>query len=323
MTSPDGLVVRPVRWVDDVVDAGDLADVTRLYREYELDRIGSVDSEPAGLAAAYAWPQVLRDETALVYDGDEAVASVWVKAEEPTHDVFVDLAVAPGGHERERLESAVRHGIGAGRRHAERHPESSWTLRITVWSGDAVAAEVVEAHGLTPSRRFYRMRIDADSPAIPATAPPLPPGVELVVRDEVETRRTMWAVDNESFLDHYNFAPSEYDDWWAEWEADALRDPSGWWLLTVDGDPAAICILDETRAEQNDGYVSILGVRKPYRGRGLATLLLQRAFVRERDRGRAGIQLSVDAENTTGAVGLYERVGMRPTQVLQGYSRAL
>lgn len=47
------------------------------------------------------------------------------------------------------------------------------------------------------------------------------------------------------------------------------------------------------------------------------------AFVRERDRGRAGIQLSVDAENTTGAVGLYERVGMRPTQVLQGYSCAL
>lgn len=206
MTSPDGLVVRPVRWVDDVVDADDLAAVTRLYREYELDRIGSVDSEPAGLAAAYAWPQVLRDETALVYDGDEAVASVWVKAEEPTHDVFVDLAVAPGDHERERLESAVRHGIAAGRRHAERHPESSWTLRITVWNGDAVAAEVVEAHGLTPSRRFYRMRIDADSPAIPATAPPLPPGVELVVRDDEETRRTMWAVDNESFLDHYNFA---------------------------------------------------------------------------------------------------------------------
>lgn len=323
MTSPDGLVVRPVRWGDDVVDADDLAAVTRLYREYELDRIGSVDSEPAGLAAAYAWPQVLRDETVLLLDSEVAVGSVWVKAEDPTHDVFVDIAVLPGDGERSRLELAVRHGIAAGRRHAERNPGRGWTLRTSAWSSDAVAAEVVEAQGLAPSRRFYRMRIDATSPAIPETAPALPDGVELVVRDDDETRRTMWAVDNDAFLDHYNFAPSEYDDWWAEWEADAQRDPSGWWLLTVDGDPAAICILDETRAEQNDGYVSILGVRKPYRGRGLATLLLQRAFVRERDRGRAGIQLSVDAENTTGAVGLYERVGMRPTQVLQGYSREL
>lgn len=323
MTSADGLVVRPVRWVDDVVDAEDLAHVQRLYELFEGDRIGRWDSGPADIEAALALPHTSRDDTVLILDGAEVVGCVWVKPTPDPPDVFADLAVVPGAGERPRLERAVQHAVDAARRHAAANDDRSWTLRTSAWTTDPVLAQVIEAHGLAPSRRFYRMRIASDSTDIPATAPSLPEGVELVVRDDEETRRAMWSVDNDAFLDHYNFAPSTYDDWWGEFSAGGTRDPDGWWLLTVDGDPAAICILDESRAEQNDGYVSILGVRRPYRGRGLATLLLQRAFVRERDRGRAGIQLAVDAENTAGAVGLYERVGMRPTNVLQGYSLPL
>ena len=70
-----------------------------------------------------------------------------------------------------------------------------------------------------------------------------------------------------------------------------------------------------------EGYVGVLGVLKPFRGRGLAQLLLRRAFVHYRDLGRRATLLSVDASNATGAVALYERVGMTPVLVMEAYER--
>jgi ribosomal protein S18 acetylase RimI-like enzyme len=177
-------------------------------------------------------------------------------------------------------------------------------------------------HGLEPVRRFYRMRIESDSPEIPELMPQLPDGVEIVVRDDEETRRRIWALDMASFSDHYNFTPTPYDDWWSHFQG-GTRDPEGWWLLTVDGEDAALCLLAEARAELGEGYVSVLGVKEEFRGRGLGSLLLRRAFVRYRDMGRTATLLGVDAENTTGAVGVYEAVGMRAAHTMQGWALGL
>jgi ribosomal protein S18 acetylase RimI-like enzyme len=57
--------------------------------------------------------------------------------------------------------------------------------------------------------------------------------------------------------------------------------------------------------------VGTLGVRREWRRQGLGAALLQRAFVALYDRGLSTIGLGVDAENPTGALGLYERAGMR------------
>ena len=51
--------------------------------------------------------------------------------------------------------------------------------------------------------------------------------------------------------------------------------------------------------------------------------LLRRAFVHYRDLGRTAIALGVDATNTTGAVALYEKVGMRPALVFEVYEHDL
>jgi ribosomal protein S18 acetylase RimI-like enzyme len=57
--------------------------------------------------------------------------------------------------------------------------------------------------------------------------------------------------------------------------------------------------------------VGTLSVRREWRRRGLGVSLLQRAFAALYDRGLPTIGLGVDAENPTGALGLYERAGMR------------
>jgi ribosomal protein S18 acetylase RimI-like enzyme len=56
--------------------------------------------------------------------------------------------------------------------------------------------------------------------------------------------------------------------------------------------------------------VGSLAVRRPWRRRGLGEALLRDAFLRFAERGKRSAGLGVDAENTTGAVALYERVGM-------------
>ncbi|GMA31460.1 GNAT family N-acetyltransferase [Litorihabitans aurantiacus] len=62
------------------------------------------------------------------------------------------------------------------------------------------------------------------------------------------------------------------------------------------------------------GYTDLLGVRKEWRGRRVATALLGAAM---RAYAASGIQyagLGVDTDNPTGAFGLYERLGYEATR---------
>jgi ribosomal protein S18 acetylase RimI-like enzyme len=54
-----------------------------------------------------------------------------------------------------------------------------------------------------------------------------------------------------------------------------------------------------------------IGTLRAFRGRGLARLLLQTAFAEFGRRGQLTVSLGVDADNPTGAVALYESVGMQ------------
>lgn len=321
MSTDNGVVVRPLRWDGTTPHPDDLAAVQHLYRVFETSLLGAVDSGDAGLARFLSMSTIDHDATVLVMDGDAPVGVVTVMVDRTTQDVYADYAIDLAAGDVRPL--CLDHAASAAQRIAAAEPEPGWTLRITTWEQDAASTPLLAQHGLLPVRRFYRMRIDLDSAEIPESAPVLPDGVELVVGDDDEARRVIWSVDNETFLDHWNFAPMTYEEWTEHFPRDGKHDPQGWWLLRVDGEPAGFAILDETQAAANCGYVSVLGVRRPYRGRGLATLLLQRAFVRYRDLGRVAVELGVDAESLTGAVDLYERVGMRPVRVMQGWAREL
>ena len=110
-----------------------------------------------------------------------------------------------------------------------------------------------------------------------------------------DERRRLYAVQQESFADHWNHTPRSYDECLEHLDGKGGDDPDGWWLLEVDGVPAAVCLLDESRADLGDGYVRTLGVAREFRGRGLAQLLLSARSLYYRERGRAGVQLGVDS----------------------------
>jgi mycothiol synthase len=85
-------------------------------------------------------------------------------------------------------------------------------------------------------------------------------------------------------------------------------DPS-LWFLAMDGDEIAGLILGKTLA--GGGWVDVVGVRRPWRNRGLGLALLRHAFTTYHRRGVRKVALSVDAESITGAPRLYGRAGMR------------
>jgi ribosomal protein S18 acetylase RimI-like enzyme len=58
-----------------------------------------------------------------------------------------------------------------------------------------------------------------------------------------------------------------------------------------------------------EGYTDLLGVRRDYRGRGIARALLADAMRRFAAAGLDKASLDVDSENPTGALSLYIRMG--------------
>ena len=79
----------------------------------------------------------------------------------------------------------------------------------------------------------------------------------------------------------------------------------------------------ELIAPNDDLVYRPLAVREPWRGQGLGRALLLTAFGAFHRRGQTGAALSVDTANVTGAVRLYEGVGMHATRRLDTYERPL
>ena len=170
------LHVRPLRRdADDQVLPADLDAMVELFAAFESARLGYVETTRAEVLAAMAVPRFSREETVLLLDGEgeRVVGAVFVMTRPDGKDVYTDNAVRLGAEERRLLEACTHHAVAAARRIAAADGREGWTLRTGCASGDDVSAEVLTSRGLTEVRRFYRMRIPADSPAIPAVRPPL------------------------------------------------------------------------------------------------------------------------------------------------------
>lgn len=312
----------PPHWELRRASPDDADAVVDLVQRCDVAATGEPDSGRDEIAGMLASPNCDRDATVVALDGERAVLLVWIErddsARETWIDVYVDPDAAPDAVACSR--AALDHGLRAARSHLAHAGGEGWTARTGCFGTDAVLVAAVEQAGFARVRRFWRMRVDLAATTLPDEQP-LPAGVTVrVVRDDAG-RRALHRVVQDSFQDHWNHNDRDYDAWLASLAAMGSDDPDGWWLLEVDGTPAAACLLDESRADLGDGYVRTLGVLRPFRGRGLAQLLLIRAFRHYRDRGRAGVLLAVDSDSPTGAQHLYEKVGMRAVRVIDAWAR--
>ena len=122
--------------------------------------------------------------------------------------------------------------------------------------------------------------------------------------------RTVHQVVEEAFNEWPDRTPNAFEDW----EAEVVRRPGfePWHLRVVTDRSGEVVGVGWVLPSRDSGYVMSLAVRKDQRGRGLARALLVDCFEVSRGAGMARAELSTDSR--TGALGLYERVGMEITQ---------
>jgi mycothiol synthase len=265
---------------------------------------------------------------ALTPDG-QAAAIGWVFAPKEAQDFYIAFlwgCIHPA-HRRRGLGEFILTWMEVRGRQilAERPTNLPHHLRMFIpdFLKDRIA--LFEKHGFTPIRYSYRMRRDLSQP-IPEV--PLPPGLRLEPwRQDLDDMARM--ASNEAFQDHWGALPTSPETWRLWFTGHAYFRPALSFMVLTDQDPNPVAgfTVNQIKESANqlsglqEGWIQDLGVRRPWRKQGVASALLcasMRAF-RQARLDYAG--LGVDAENTTGAVRLYERLGFVQVQRHITYSK--
>jgi mycothiol synthase len=182
-------------------------------------------------------------------------------------------------------------------------------LRVYIINGmsaaDKAAREIHESEGYKLIRHHWMM--EANLTEAPKVIP-FPTGVELRPFVKEAQEYLVFQAEDEAFRDHWGHVPGNFNNWKLRKIEREEFDPA-LWHIAWDGDQ--IAGYAQTRYRNGIGWVGNLGVRRPWRKRGLGEALLLHAFNEFYKRGMQTIGLGVDASNPTGATRLYQKVGMQ------------
>ena len=220
----------------------------------------------------------------------------------------------PGGRPRQQAggEAALN---ASGHAPAGRRVIAEGWVNARADAGPAFA----RSRGYTPSRTFWRMSIDLGEEA--PDPPRWPEGIFVRTFEPDRDARATWQAVGEAFADHWGHTPVGFEEWSKRFGGE-LFDPS-LWFLAIDRDSDEIAGMALCSRYLDLGWVGSLGVRRPWRGRGLGEALLRQAFGAFHADGRRAVALGVDAESLTGATRLYERAGMHVDRVHELWTRTL
>jgi mycothiol synthase len=262
------------------------------------------------LRARWTAPGVDRDlDFAVVEAPDgELCGFLSVEAERPFTEVFALGIVAPAFHGRGLGAAIVSETERRARRfEALAAPGARMLIHAGALADEPRVSALLSSRGYREVRRFELRRVDFEG------EPPLPADVEgITVRGfRPEEARQLYEAHVEAFADHWGEGEETYEDFRHHHFDSPDYDP-GLWFVAWDGDELAgyVGAHDKSREDSSRGYIALIGVRRPFRRRGLGEALLLHAFGALHARGRLGVDLHVDADSLTGATGLYAKVGM-------------
>jgi mycothiol synthase len=173
-------------------------------------------------------------------------------------------------------------------------------------------------------RCSHHMLIEMDA-LVPE--PVFPEGITLRSYNAETDAAAVYRAVEDSFRDHFGFVEQPLEEGLKRfrhfWE-DESSDPT-LMFLAVDGQEIAGINLCRPHAfdDPEMGWVGTLGVRRPWRKRGLGLALLRHSFNEFYRRGKRKVGLGVDAQNLTGALRLYESAGMHVHQTYDLYEKEL
>ena len=172
------------------------------------------------------------------------------------------------------------------RAEAELKPDQPLSIQRNTSDTNAAAIHLFETSGYHQIRSFYQMRIELDHPV---EAPPLPPGI--VLRPFEREQHARGGLRSPAGILRRSLGLRSripYEEW-AHFLLDAPDADFSMWLLAFDeatDQIAGIC-LSGPFGESNPqlAWTRMLGVRRPWRKRGLGLALLQNSFALFQARG--------------------------------------
>jgi mycothiol synthase len=308
--APEGLRLRPYAGEADIPLIVDM-----INRELEHDDVPFRESV-ADVTAWYSNPNdkfdAVRDVTVAEVDGAPVGfgSRTWVDTTDELREYRNDGAVLPEWQHRGIGTALLANNIEQDRQLALTH-ETDRPRVLGSFTADRMAGSqaLLRSFGFEQTRWFFEMTRDLSQP-IPDV--PLPDGLEVrpVTDDKI---RQIWDADVEAFLDHWGGFDGSEDNY-KRFLAKPAFDPT-LWVIAWDGDEVAGGVVNAIEAEENEmlgvkrGWLHSVFTRRAWRKRGLANALITQSLVAIRDRGMDTGILGVDADNPTGALGLYERNG--------------
>ena len=295
---PDGLTPRPAtpddaRSIFELIAACELAD----------DGVAEVDEHDITIGfGRHGFDPAL--DSLLVFERGELVACA---------------EIYRGRAEGDVLPSHRDRGIGAAllawieRRATEL---ASLTVGQSKTDADTAARELFLANGYEPSWTSWVIRIGLDGPR---PLPETPAGVAIRAYRPSDAREVHRVIDA-SFSEWEGRDPDPFEVWAPQVIAHPAFRPE-LSPIAIDGDEIVGVVISCDYPELGEGWIQQLATRASHRRRGIAQALLLTAFGWFHEAGRRVAGVSTDSR--TGALGLYEKVGMRVERQYTRYTKRL
>ena len=298
---------------------GDLPEVVDLLNACDVAEVGGPDTTAGDVESDWGMEgfELDRDAWVAVDDDGRLVGYAYTGDQFRTGELEADLWVHPEHHEPDLAARLLNLAERRGRELAAARRYESPRLDIFCIGVDRAKRDLLLRHGYTLSRTVYRMAADLSDGV---STLPVPEGIAIRRFRRDADERVMREAMNEAFADHFRQSEEPFDAWKARLLGHADFD-ADLWFLAWDGDEAAGALIAYDHGDL--GWVKGLGVRRPWRRRGLGGALLAHAFAALAARGQLRVELGVDAEGETQPLHIYERAGMQVTFVYELFAKPL
>lgn len=295
----------------------DAPEVAGVVVAHDIADFGEPDFSEHDLLDDWERPrfELERDAWVVVGPTGHLVAYAFVWPAEPGTLLEADAFVAPeyggrglGGLLVELVEERAAEIAGEDR---GGDPASRWRVGMYASRANTAKRDLLTRRSYLPVHTRLRLKVDLARRESGSGTLSVP-GATLREFDPVVDEEGVREVMDEAFRGRARYSRRRVDEWLDLRVRHPAFDPK-LWQVAVDDDGvvvAAILVYDVG----GTGYVSSVGVRDPWRRRGLGQALLAGAFDALRDRGQMRVVVEVDAEDAAGARALYERVGMRVSE---------
>ena len=297
----------------------DLATVRQLINVCEVALYGVAETSENDLRMSWQQPNfnLATDAWNVVAPDGQIVASIGIESRKNVHvhtHTYVHPAYQKQGIGTYLLKAAEERAYA----YIPLAPDGARVaLRGWIGSANTVAQRLLEKNGFTPIRNFWRMGIELQE------TPPLAQWAEGITVRTLQTgmEHALYEADDEAFQDHWGYISTDFAEW-SHWAFGGEHFEPALWFLAMDGKEIAAFALcaDE---QESGGWVHVLGVRRPWRRKGLGLALLHHAFGEFYRRNIHNVYLGVDAQSLTGATRLYERAGMHVVRQSTTYEKEL